>query len=279
MSRREPMEALLPPSPAVLEAAAALAARFGGADTRGATGVILGSGLGGYADRLDETAGVPFAEIPHMARSTVPGHRGLFVRGRRGGRVVLALVGRLHYYEGHGLDQVTFPVRVMSALGARALVVTNASGGINPAFRAGDLVLLTDHINLIGASPLRGGATFADMSAVYDAEAGQRIEAAAARLGLPLHRGVLAAVAGPQYETPAEVRMLRTIGADAVCMSSVPEAIVARALGLRVVGLSLVTNAAGGLAGTLAHDEVLAQAAAGAARFTALLDAALEALA
>lgn len=267
----------LPPSPAVLEAAEALAARFG-RETTGAVGVILGSGLGDYADRLEEAAAVPFGEIPHMAPSTVPGHRGLFVRGRRGGRVVLALVGRLHYYEGHGLDQVTFPVRVMAALGARALVVTNASGGVNPALRAGDFMLVCDHINLVGASPLRGAPAFVDMSAVYDAEAGARIEAAAARLGLPLHRGVLAAVAGPQYETPAEVRMLRILGADAVCMSSVPEAIVARALGLRVVGLSLVTNAAGGSGGALAHDDVLAQARAKAARFASLLDAALEAL-
>ncbi len=267
------------PSAAVLEAAAALTARFGGAPPPGAIGVILGSGLGGYADRLEEPVAVPFAEIPHMARSTVPGHRGVFVRGRRDAHPLLVLAGRLHYYEGYGLDQVTFPVRVMAALGARAIVVTNASGGINPALCAGDLVLLTDHINLMGASPLRGAPTFADMSAVYDAAAGERIAAAAARLGLPLHRGVLAAVAGPQYETPAEVRMLRTLGADAVCMSSVPEAIVARALGLRVVGLSLVTNAAGGHGGTLAHEDVLAQAASGAQRFTALLDAALEALA
>lgn len=273
------MTAALPPSPEVERAAAALASRLGGAPARGAIGVVLGSGLGGYADRLEDAVAVPFADIPHMARSTVPGHRGLFVRGRRGDRTLLVLVGRLHFYEGYGLDQVTFPVRVMAALGAGALVVTNASGGIDPRLCAGDLVLVTDHLNLMGASPLRGAPTFADMSAVYDAGAGQRVVDAARRLGIPLHRGVLAAVSGPQYETPAEVRMLRTLGADAVCMSSVPEAIVARALGLRVVGLSLVTNAAGGQEGSLTHEDVLAQAAAGAERFTALLDAALEALA
>lgn len=262
----------------VAAAAEAVAARLGGRRPAAETGVVLGSGLGGFADRLDAAAAVPFGEIPHMALSTVPGHPGLLVHGRRGGRPVLCLVGRLHHYEGYSLAQVTFPVRLMAALGVRALVLTSASGGINPAFRPGDFLLVTDHLNLIGASPLRGAPTFADMSAVYDAAAGERIAAAAARLGLTLHRGVLAAVAGPQYETPAEVRMLGTLGADAVCMSSVPEAIVARALGLRVVGLSLVTNAAAGHGAALSHEEVLAAARAGAARFASLVDAALEAL-
>jgi purine-nucleoside phosphorylase len=167
----------------------------------------------------------------------------------------------------------------MAALGARALVVTNASGGIDPAFHPGDLLLVTDHLNLMGGSPLRGAPTFADMSAVYDREAGARIVEAASRAGIPLRPGVLAAVPGPQYETPAEVRMLRTLGADGVCMSSVPEAIVGHALGLRVVGLSLVTNPAAGLGGALAHAEVLSRGAEGAERFTTILDAALEALA
>ena len=268
------------PAPAGLEeAAAAVRARLGLAGRAGDVGVILGSGLGGYAEGLTSAAGVPFAEIPHMERSGVPGHRGLLVRGIRAGRALLCLVGRLHYYEGLTLQQVTFPVHLLAALGARALVVTNASGGIDPALRPGDFVLVMDHINLMGASPLRGGPTFADMSAVYDAQAGARVRDAAARADIRLHPGVLAAVAGPQYETPAEVRMLRTLGADAVCMSSVPEAIVARALGLRVLGLSLVTNAAGGRGGAVAHEGVLAAAAAGAARFAQLLDAAVEALA
>lgn len=269
-------------SPAVLEAAASLATRFGGALAEGGVGVILGSGLGGYADRLEGALAVPFADIPHMPPPTVPGHRGLLVRGERrlaGRHTILALVGRLHYYEGYGLEQVTFPVRVMAALGVRALVVTSASGAVDPTLRAGDLLLVTDHLNLMGASPLRGAPTFVDMSAVYDPAAGARIEEAARRAGTPVRRGVLAAVAGPQYETPAEVRMLRTVGADAVCMSSVPEAIVARALGLRVVGLSLVTNAAGGGGEALDHAEVLARAAEGTARFTRLVDAAVQALA
>jgi purine-nucleoside phosphorylase len=268
----------LPPSPEALEAAVAVAARFGVNGPAGEVGVILGSGLGGYADGLADAAAIPFGEIPHMARSTVPGHRGLLVRGRRVGRTLLCLVGRLHYYEGYDLDQVAFPVRLMAALGARAVVVTNASGGIDPRIRRGEFLLVADHINLIGASPLRGAATFADMSAVYDAAAGERVAAAAADRGIPLHRGVLAAVCGPQYETPAEVRMLRTLGADAVTMSSVPEAIVARALGLRVIGLSLVTNAAGGHGGALAHADVLAEARTGAARFATLVDAAVAAL-
>jgi len=268
----------LPPSPQALEAAAAVAARLGAGPEAGAVGVILGSGLGGYADGLADAAAVPFEAIPHMARSTVPGHRGLLVRGRRAGRTLLCLVGRLHYYEGLGLDQVTFPVRLMAALGVRGLVITNASGGLAPAIRRGEFLLVTDHINLIGGSPLRGAPTFADMSAVYDPAAGARVVEAAARAGVRLHRGVLVAVAGPQYETPAEVRMLRALGADAVTMSSVPEAIVARALGLRVVGLSLVTNAAGGHEGALDHADVIAEAAAGAARFAALVDAAVAAL-
>ncbi len=273
------MKAAEPSTPeAVAAAAEAVAVRLGRGRPAAEVGVVLGSGLGGFADRLEEATAVPFAEIPHMAPPTVPGHRGVLVRGRRGRRTVLCLVGRLHSYEGHSLAQVTFPIRLMAALGVRALVLTCASGGINPAFRPGDFVLVTDHLNLIGGSPLRGAPTFTDMSAVYDAAAGERIAASATRLGLPLHRGVLAAVAGPQYETPAEVRMLRTLGADIVCMSSVPEAIVARALGLRVAGLCLVTNAAAGEGATLAHDEVLAAAAAGAARFALLLDAALEAL-
>ncbi len=273
------MTAADPSTPGSVAAAAeVVAVRLGGGRPAAEIGVVLGSGLGGFADRVEDATAVPFAEIPHMAPSTVPGHRGILVRGRRGRRIVLCLVGRLHAYEGHSLAQVTFPIRLMAALGVRALVLTSACGGINPTFRPGDFVLVTDHLNLIGGSPLRGAATFVDMSAVYDAAAGERIAASAARLGLAVHRGVLAAVPGPQYETPAEVRMLRTLGADAVCMSSVPEAIVARALDLRVVGLSLVTNAAAGHGGTLAHDEVLAAAAAGAARFASLLDAALEAL-
>ncbi len=272
------MSAEIPAPDAVETAAAAAAARLGVRRPAGEVGVVLGSGLGSYADRLEGAAAVPFTEIPHMPPSTVPGHRGLLVRGRRVGRTVLCLAGRLHYYEGYSLGQVTFPVRLMAALGIRALVVTSAAGGINPAFRPGDFLLVTDHLNLIGGSPLRGAPAFVDMSAVYDAGAGERIAAAADRLGLRLHRGVLAAVAGPQYETPAEVRMLRTLGADAVCMSSVPEAIVARALGLAVVGLSLVTNMAAGHGAPLAHDDVLAAATAGAARFETLLDAALEAV-
>jgi purine-nucleoside phosphorylase len=269
--------ALLAPSAAAREAAAAVAARLGGAPA-GEVGVILGSGLGGFADTLADPVAVPFGDIPHMARSTVPGHRGVLVRGRRAGRTLLCLVGRLHFYEGHALEQVVFPVHLMAALGARALVVTNAAGGINPAIRAGDFLLVGDHLNLLGASPLRGAPTFADMSAVYDAEASARVADAAAREAIPVHRGVIVAVPGPQYETPAEVRMLRTLGADAVCMSSVPEAIAARALGLRVVGLSLVTNAAGGVAGTLHHADVLEAARRGAARFATLVDAAVGAL-
>lgn len=273
------MTPAVPPPPGLDEAAAAVRARLGLRGPAGEVGIVLGSGLGGYADALEGAASVPFVDIPYMARSSVPGHRGLLVRGCRAGRSLLCLAGRLHYYEGLTLEQVTFPVHLLAALGARALVVTSASGGIHPDLRRGDFVLVTDHINLMGASPLRGAPTFADMSAVYDAGAGLRVRDAASRAGIRLRPGVLAAVPGPQYETPAEVRMLRTLGADAVCMSSVPEAIVARALGLRVVGLSLVTNAAAGHGAELAHADVLAAAAAGAARFATLVDAAVDALA
>lgn len=211
--------------------------------------VILGTGLGALADRIDVDAAVPYAEIPQFPLSTVESHSGRLLLGRLGGTPVVAMQGRFHRYEGYTLPQVTFPVRVMRALGASILVATNASGGMNPLWAPGDLVLITDHINLLGENPLTGpnfdelGPRFPDLSAAYDAELGALARRVATEAGIPLRRGVYAAVPGPSLETAAEYRMLRLAGADVVGMSTVPEVIVAVHAGMRVLGLSIITDA------------------------------------
>jgi purine-nucleoside phosphorylase len=231
-----------------------------------AIAVVLGSGLGALTDRLADRVVVPYATIPHFERPTVPGHAGNLVVGTvRDGHPLLVLQGRYHYYEGWDLGTVTFPVRVLQRLGIRTLILTAATGGIARALRPGSIVCLEDHLNLIGESPLRGpnavdfGERFPDMSEVYS----QRLRALAfeeARsLGYELASGVYACLPGPSYETPAEIRMLRTLGADVVGMSTVPEAIVARHSRLEVLAFALVTNLAAGLSGrTIEHEEVLA---------------------
>jgi purine-nucleoside phosphorylase len=211
-------------------------------------GIILGTGLGGLAREIAVEAEVPYAEIPGFPLSTVETHAGRLLLGRLGGRAVVAMQGRFHRYEGYDLQQVTFPVRVLHALGARTLIVSNACGGMNPLWGPGDLVLLSDHINLLGDNPLVGpnderlGPRFPDMSAPYDLELRVLAREAALELGIMLREGVYVAVAGPNLETRAEYRMLRALGADVVGMSTVPEVIVAGHQGMRTIGISIITD-------------------------------------
>jgi purine-nucleoside phosphorylase len=229
--------------------------------------IILGSGLGALADSVRAEAVIPYAEIPHFASPAVEGHAGRLVLGTLDGKRVVVLQGRAHYYEGHPMAQVVFPVRVLHALGARILIVTNAAGGLNPQFRAGDLMLITDHINFMGTNPLIGpnedglGPRFPDMSAPYDPDLIRIAEAAAAGARIPLRRGVYIGVSGPSYETPAELRMMARWGADAVGKSTVHEVITARHAGMRVLGISAITDmATGETAAPLTHEEVMATA-------------------
>jgi purine-nucleoside phosphorylase len=211
-------------------------------------GIILGTGLGGLADEISVDASIPYESLPGFPLSTVESHAGRLLLGRMGKRPVVAMQGRFHRYEGYGLAEVTFPVRVMRALGAQTLVVSNACGGMNPLWRPGDLVLLSDHINLLGDNPLIGanddrlGPRFPDMSDPYDAELRALTRTLAADLGIRLREGVYVAVPGPNLETRAEYRMLRAMGADVVGMSTVPEVIVASHAGMRTVGISIITD-------------------------------------
>ena len=228
------------------------------------TALVLGSGLGAFADGVEEAESIPYEEIPGFARPTVEGHAGRLVVGAVGGAPVAVMQGRFHFYEGYALEEVTFPVRVLGLLGVRNLVLTNAAGGLNNSFTEGGLVVISDHLNLMGTNPLLGpndprfGPRFPDMTEVYDHEYQDTAIGEARAMGLELRRGIYAALTGPSYETPAEIRMLRLLGADAVGMSTVPEAIVARQQGLRVLGLSCITNmAAGVLDKPINHDEVI----------------------
>jgi purine-nucleoside phosphorylase len=211
-------------------------------------GIILGTGLGSLADAINVDAKIPYEEIPHFPISTVESHSGRLILGELSGQSVVAMQGRFHYYEGYDLKQVTFPVRVMKALGANTLVVSNACGGMNPQFKSGEVVVITDHINLQGSNPLFGpndeslGPRFPDMCNCYDPELITLAENVALNLGLKLHKGVYVALGGPNLETAAEYRFLRFIGADVVGMSTVPEVIVARHQGMRVLGFSLITD-------------------------------------
>ncbi|MFO0867593.1 MAG: purine-nucleoside phosphorylase [Pirellulales bacterium] len=211
-------------------------------------GIILGTGLGGLVEQIEEEASFDYSEIPHFPRSTATSHRGRLVCGQLHGLPVIAMEGRFHFYEGYTLQQVTLPVRVMRALGAQLLVVSNACGGLNPYFRAGDIMVIEDHINLLGDNPLIGinddrlGPRFPDMSEPYDRVLIDRALAVARRENIVAHQGVFVAVAGPNLETRAEYRFLRLIGADAVGMSTVPEVLVAIHGGMRVVGFSIVTD-------------------------------------
>lgn len=240
-------------------------------------GLILGSGLGDYAETFEDPVIVGYGEIPGFPRSTVSGHAGRLVVGERAGRCCVAMQGRIHYYEGHSAAEVAFPARVLVHLGCEVLIITNAAGGLTHP--AGTLMLIRDHLNLLGDNPLRGehddrlGDRFPDMTRAYPAALRDAARAAAAEIGVELGEGVYAALAGPTYETPAEIAMLQTLGADAVGMSTVPEAIVANQMGARVLGISCITNAAAGQTGeALSHDEVKEVAARVKGSFTALLD-------
>lgn len=244
--------------------------------------LILGSGLGSFADELDDPIAVDYGDIPHFPSSTAPGHAGRLVCGARAGVWCLAMQGRVHLYEGHPASYVTFPVRAMIALGARALVITNAAGGMHADWAPGTFMLIRDHINLMHDHPLRGpnderlGPRFPDMTHAYDAELRALARGAAERVGVALEEGVYVASTGPTYETPAEIGMMRVMGADACGMSTVPEVIVARHMGARVLGISCITNKAAGITGEpLSHDEVTETAARVRTEFQGLLDAIL----
>jgi len=249
------------------------------------TAVVLGSGLGDFADTLLDASVEPYEGLPYWPASKVVGHAGRLVVGSIAGRRVAALSGRVHAYEGHDLATVAFPARVMGRLGVKHIILTNAAGGINTGFAQGALMIIDDHINLMGSNPLIGvnderfGTRFPDMSEVYSSRLRRIADEAARARGVPVSHGVYIAVHGPSYETPAEIRFFRAIGADAVGMSTVPEAITARHMGLEVLGISCITNmAAGVLPKPLVHEEVMETARRVRGSFIALLEGTIERL-
>jgi purine-nucleoside phosphorylase len=251
-----------------------------GRDARAPTiGLVLGSGLGAFAERLHDPVAIDYGDIPHFPVSAVAGHAGRLVLGELHGKTIAAMQGRVHYYEGHELSRVTFPIRTLALLGCKTFILTNAAGGVNPKYMPGELVVISDHLNLLGASPLRGehderlGPRFPDMTHAYAPELRDLAKRSGVAIGVTLREGVYAAMLGPQYETPAEVRMLRIMGADLTGMSTVPETIVANHMGARVLGISCVTNMAAGITGAkLSHDEVTDTARRARATFERLLD-------
>jgi purine-nucleoside phosphorylase len=249
------------------------------------TAIVLGSGLGDFAETLLDAIATPYGELPHWPASRVAGHAGRLVVGTVAGTRVAALSGRVHFYEGHDLGAVVFATRVMGRLGVRRIILTNAAGGINTGFAQGGLMVIDDHINMLGSNPLVGanddrfGPRFPDMSEVYSRRLRGIADAAARARQVPVTHGVYVAVHGPSYETPAEIRFFRTIGADAVGMSTVPEAIAARHMGVEVLGISCITNmAAGVLPQPLNHDEVMETARRVRGSFISLLEGIIERL-
>ena len=249
------------------------------AGLRPALGIVLGSGLGGFVSRAKIVSEVPYADIPGFPQSTVEGHKGQFVFGYLGSTPVVIMQGRVHYYEGYPMEDVVMPARLMGLLGAETLLLTNASGGINSGLSAGDIMLITDHIAVFVPNPLLGrnadmlGTRFPDMSEVYDTGLRNAVIKAADELGIDLKQGVYCQLTGPSYETPAEVRMLGMLGADAVGMSTAVEAIAARHMGMKVCGISLVTNMAAGISqNKLSHEEVKQAADAAGQKFGDLLE-------
>ncbi len=245
-------------------------------------GVVLGSGLGAFAEALEGKKAVPYAKVPHFPRPAVAGHGGRVVIGRCEGVALAVLEGRVHSYEGRPLEEATLPVRALAAVGAKALLLTNAAGGIRSDLRPGDLMVIVDHLNLLGANPLQGphderlGTRFVDLTSAYDPGLVEILRAAAHACSFEVRRGIYAAMPGPSYETPAEIRMLRTLGADAVGMSTVPEVIVARQCGMRVAAISAISNLAAGMSGRpLSHEEVLESGRKVADRLTRLLRTAI----
>ncbi len=261
-----------------VDAAVADVKRRAGADVPDAA-IVLGSGLGDFAGRLRDAVSIPYGDLPHWPASKVIGHEGRLVIGTLGTRRVAALSGRAHFFEGHDLRTVTFASRAMARLGVKVVILTNAAGGINVELKPGTLMVIDDHINLLGSNPLVGpnedafGARFPDMSEVYSRRLRGVADTVAREQGLGIGHGIYVAVHGPSYETPAEIRFLRGIGADAVGMSTVPEAIVARHMGVEVLGISCITNAAAGvLPQPLNHDEVMEVARQVRGAFAALLE-------
>lgn len=264
------------------EAVAAIRKKWSGEPK---AGLITGTGLGGLTDQIEVEATFPYEEIPHFPKSTAPSHKGEFVCGKLAGVPVVVLQGRFHYYEGYSLREVTFPVRVMKALGSDTLVVTSAVGGLNPHYELADIIIIEDHINLMPDNPLRGvnddslGERFPDMSAPYDPVLVAKAREASLQLAIPAHKGVLVAVAGPNLETRAEYRMLRTMGADIVGMSTVPEVIVARHASMRAIAFSVVTDMCLPDALEVANiDKIIAQAERGGERLSRLIPEVLKAV-
>ena len=227
-------------------------------------GLILGSGLGSFGDYVEDAEYYNYDEIPHFPISTVEGHAGRLIIGKLQGKTVVSMQGRFHYYEGYTMQQVTFPIRVMKLLGTQKLLVTNAAGAVNTSYAAGDLMLISDHINLCGTNPLIGknsedfGPRFPDMSEAYNKDLRNKAKEAASALNLTIREGVYAMMSGPSYETPAEIKMIRTLGGDAVGMSTIPEVIIANHQGMQVLGISCISNMAAGILHTpLSHKEVI----------------------
>jgi purine-nucleoside phosphorylase len=248
------------------------------AQTDPSAAIVLGSGLGSFADDLTSATRIPYVDIPGFARVTVEGHAGQLVIGKTGATTVAAMQGRFHFYEGYSLEEVTFPIRVLKLLGVKTLLLTNAAGSLNTEFTPGSLMIITDHINLMGVNPLIGsndtrfGPRFPDLTSTYDPELQNIVIDEAKAMGLDLRRGVYASLTGPSYETPAEIHMVRTLGADAVGMSTVPEAIVARHMGMQVIGISCITNLAAGVTNMpVDHNQVLETGQRVREQFTELL--------
>jgi purine-nucleoside phosphorylase len=242
-------------------------------------GVILGSGLGGLVDQMENTVSIRFADIPNFAVASVDGHRGEVLLGELCGANLFALSGRAHYYEGYTLQQVVFPIRVMAACDVQTVIITNSAGAINESYKPGEIVAIRDHINLMGANPLTGTVNLVNLTEAYNRELRKLARETAARQGIALRSGVYAAYSGPSYETPAEIRAMRTMGVDLVGMSTVPEVIMANSLGMKVLGLSLITNMAAGVSPRPpSHQDVIEASRNASAKFSGLLRGIIEQL-
>lgn len=248
-------------------------------------GIILGSGLGSVTEQITEAVAIPYTEIPHFHGTTVEGHAGRMVLGKFHGVPTVFLEGRFHFYEGYTMEEVVFPTRTVCGLGIQTLVLTNAAGGVNTCYRPGDVMIIEDHLNLMGENPLKGpnlaqlGPRFPDLSEAYSKTCVEILKSTAKELGVEVHQGVYAGLLGPTYETPAEIRMYRTFGADAVGMSTVPESIAANHLGVRVCGLSCITNLAAGLSPQkLTHEEVIENGRLGAEKLKKILEGSMQKL-
>ena len=240
-------------------------------------GVILGSGLGNLVDHFEDTVRIKYGDIPNFPVSAVMGHKGELVAGRFSGVPLLACSGRVHYYEGYTIQEICFPVQVLAGLGVEKLIITNAAGAINASYSPGDIVAIKDHINLMGDNPLRGTSNFIDMTNAYDRDLRSLAHKVADQLGMELEEGVYLVLSGPSFETPAEIRMMRNLGADMVGMSTIPEVIMANSLNVRVLGLSMMTNMAAGMTGQpLTHEEVFETTQRAAEQFKILVGGVIE---